>query len=240
MAKAKTPAVKPLASVVAGVAANPAASILANPAVSLKLQGANESARTADAMAREAAVLANDSDYLDSKPTERLEKILSLYMADLTHKAVKESFSAALAILVADKPVRIAASEKSENMATGKLGFKAPEALSPVPPKGEVLPEGKGVTELSADDAVSKLTTNVLKQAATAAREALGVGRAKGAGPVKATKAERAPFMAEFAAAWADDALRMQIIRMIEIAGWQVTRAPKGQVKPPAEQPVAV
>jgi hypothetical protein len=229
MAKAKNakPAAKPVVAAAQGA--------IATPAVTLKLQGANESARTADTMAREAAIIANDSDYLDAKPTERLEKILALYMADLTHKAVKESFSAALAILVADKPVRIAASEKSENMATGKLGFKTPEALPPIAPKGEILPEGKGVTELSADDAVAKLTTNVLKQAATAAREALGVNRAKGGGrtAAKESKEARAPFMAEFAAAWNDDALRMQIIHMIEIGGYKVVRVdPKAKPAP--------
>ena len=214
-------------------------SAVATPAVTLKLQSANESARTADQYAREAATMANEHDYLQSKPAERLDKILSLYMADLTHKAVKESFSAALAILVADKPVRIAASEKTEK-ANGALGFKAPEALTPVAEKGEVPPADKAITELSAEDAVGKLTTNVLKQAATAAREALGVGRAKGAGAVKATKTERAPFMQEFACAWHDDALRMQLIRMIEIGGYKVTRIePKGRVVPPNDAPIS-
>lgn len=209
--KTETPA-----TTVAPIAAAVSAAI-ATPAVTLKLAAAVESATTADQFAREAATLANDSDFPNAAPVDRLEKILALYSGSLTHKAVKESFSAALVVLVADKPVRIAATEKAEK-ATGAIRFTAPEALSPVAAKGEILPEGKVVTELSAGDAVSKLAVGVLKQAATAAREALGVGRAKGAGPKKAEVA-RASFFDEFAAAWKDDALRMTLCRMIEIDG---------------------
>lgn len=213
---------KPVAAAVAAA--------VATPAVTLKLAAAVESATTADQFAREAATLANESDFPNAAPVDRLEKILALYAGSLTHKAVKESFSAALVVLVADKPVRIAASEKAEK-ASGSLRFTAPEALSPVAAKGEILPEGKAVTELSGADAVAKLAVGVLKQAATAAREALGVGRAKGAGPKKVDVA-RAGFFDEFAAAWKDDALRMTLCRMIEIDGrFHVVAGPAPKAK---------
>lgn len=195
-----------------------ASEVVATMAVVDKLACANESAITADKFAREAAIIADENDYITAPPTERLESILALYKTSLTHKAVKESFSAALAILIADKPVRIAASAKTEK-ATGQVTFTAPEALPPVAVKHEILPEGKAVTEMSPTDALAKLTTGVMKQAATAAREALGVARAKGGGR-KASQPEgrRAPFYDELGVALRDAGMMPQCLSFIELA----------------------
>ena len=202
---------------------------VATSAVVDLINAANESAVTSDAHAREAAIKANETDFLTvGKAAERLDKILGLYASVLTHQAVKQSFSAALAILVADKPVRIQASEVGHK-ANGTVTFKSPEALSPVADKGEKIPEKKMVETLTPEQAISQLTVGVMKQAATMARESLGVARAKGAGPAKkANTNARAPFMMELAAAIKDDALRSQMVSMWRLAGYDVITLAKG------------
>jgi hypothetical protein len=192
--------------------------VVANVAVVSKIEGANASAKTADTLAREAATLADASDYLDMVDLgKRLDAILALYMSVLTHKAVKESFSAALAILVADKPVRIEASAKTE-AANGKLTFKAPEVLAPVAEKNEVATADKSITTLEPGDAVMRLAADTMKAAATAARNTIGRGRAQGGGR-KTTKAtERAPFADELVAHLADKALGFAVVTIIETA----------------------
>lgn len=192
------------------------APVIANAAVVTTLRAANESAKTADKLAREAAVAANAADYLDEANCGiRLDSILTLYIGELTHKNVKDSFSAALAILVADKPVRVEASAKTEN-ANGTLTFKAPEVLEPT--GNEAPTEGKAITTLEAGDAVRKLAADVMKKAATTARQAIGRGRSEGGGR-KSTKApERAPFMDELVAVLRDEGLRASMFAVISTA----------------------
>ena len=190
--------------------------VTANVQVTEKINLANESAKSADAMAREAATIANESDYTEEGDAgKRLDSILALYMSVLTHKAVKESFSAALAILVADKPVRIEATSSTVTPATGKITFKAPEILSPVADKNEVLNPEKGVTELSAGDAVMKLAADTMKAAATAARESIGRGRATGGGRKSTAPALRAPWFDELAGVINDHSLRVSMFAVI-------------------------
>jgi hypothetical protein len=191
--------------------------VVANVLVTEKINLANESAKSADATAREAATLANESDYTDEGDAgKRLDNILALYMSVLTHKAVKESFSAALAILVADKPVRIEATSSTVTPATGKITFKAPEILSPVADKNEVLNPEKGVTELSAGDAVMKLAADTMKAAATAARESIGRGRATGGGRKSTAPALRAPWFDELAGVINDHSLRVSMFAIVQ------------------------
>lgn len=190
--------------------------VVANATVVASLRSANESAKTADKLAREAALAANGSDYLDEADCGvRLDSILALYMPELTHKNVKESFSAALAILVADKPVRIEASAKTEN-ANGTVSFKAPEVLDPT--GSEAAAEGKAITTLDAGDAVMKLAADVMKKAATSARQAIGRGRAEGGGRKSAKPAERAPFMDEFLSCLENDGLRETMFQRMALA----------------------
>lgn len=190
----------------------------ANAAVTAKIESANTSAKTADTLAREAATLANESDYPNEADAgKRLDAILALYMPVLTHKAVKESFSAALAILVADKPVRIEAAAKTE-AANGKLTFKAPEVLTPVADKNEILDADKTVTTLEPGDAVMRLAADTMKAAATSARAAIGRGRATGGGRKSTKPTEREPFTVELAAHLSDKALGFAVITLIETA----------------------
>jgi len=221
------------------------AAAVANVAVVAKINAANESAKSADAMAREAATLANESDHVDEADCgKRLDLILALYMSVLTHKAVKESFSAALAILVADKPVRIEASAVT-TAANGKMTFKSPEVLEPVAASGEVVDPEKSITELSAGDAVMKLAADTMKAAATVARKAVGRGRATGGGRPSTKPAVRAPFLDELAGFISDHALRAsmfavvntamkadkkieaEVCEMIRNCGWTVSRKAK-------------
>jgi hypothetical protein len=196
-------------------ATSPVSPVVANPAVVQELTNANASAVSADKTARNAATLANASDLLDEADCgKRLDGILALYMPNLTHKAVRESFSAALAILIADKPVRMASTAVTTK-ADGTVSFASSEALAPVADKNEILPEGKTVTELSAEDSVAKLQVGALKQAATAAREVIGRARAAGGGR-KATKAERAPFFDEMAAVLQDKALSASFYAILQ------------------------
>jgi len=190
--------------------------VTANVLVTEKINAANDSAKTADAMAREAAALANESDYVDEGDAgKRLDAILALYMSSLTHKAVKESFSAALAILVADKPVRIESSAVT-TAANGRMTFKAPEVLAPVADKAEVLDPEKTVTELAAGDAVMKLAAETMKAAATAARESIGRGRATGGGRKSTKEAPRAPWFDELAGVINDHGLRVSMFAVLQ------------------------
>lgn len=190
--------------------------VVANVLVTEKINAANESAKTADAMAREAATLANESDYVDEGDAgKRLDSILALYAGVLTHKAVKESFSAALAILVADKPVRVESSAVT-TLANGRMTFKAPEILAPVAEKNEVLNPEKTVTELAAGDAVMKLAADTMKAAATAARESIGRGRATGGGRKSTKDAPRAPWFDELSGVINDHGLRVSMFAVIQ------------------------
>jgi hypothetical protein len=199
------------------MATSPAVSaVVANVQVTEKINLANESAKTADATAREAATLANESDYTDEGDAgKRLDSILALYMSVLTHKAVKESFSAALAILVADKPVRVESSAVTTS-ANGRMTFKAPEVLTPVADKAEVLNPEKSVTELTAGDAVMKLAADTMKAAATAARESIGRGRATGGGRKSTAPALRAPWFDELAGVINDHSLRVSMFAIVQ------------------------
>ena len=192
--------------------------VTANAAVVAKIESANASAKTADTLAREAATLADTTDYLETVDLgARLDAILALYIPTLTHKAVKESFSAALAILVADKPVRIEASAKTE-AANGKLTFKAPEVLAPIADKNEIVDADKSITTLEPGEAVMKLAADTMKQAATAARSTIGRARASGGGRKTTKPTERAAFTDELVAHLSDKALGFAVITVIETA----------------------
>ena len=177
--------------------------------------------------ARQAAQLACTENFLDMAAGERAQKIITLYMPHLVEKTVKEAFSAAVTVLVADKDIRIASSAVTTNAPNkaypqGQVTFKAPEILAPVAEKGEILPEGKTLTTLSAEDAVSKLPIDQLKAAATSIRQLIGTARASGGGRKATTEGKRAPFMQEFAAAWKDAALKAQIVAIIRASGEDV------------------
>ena len=201
--------------------ASAATTVVASAAVIAKIEAANVSAKTADTLAREAATMADATDYVDMVDLgARLDAILALYMPALSHKAVKESFSAALAILVADKPVRIEATAKTES-ANGKLTFKAPEVLAPVADKNEIATPDKSVTTLEPGEAVLKLAADTMKAAATAARATIGRARAPGGGRKVAKPAERAAFVDELVAHLRDKALGFAVITVIETAAQQ-------------------
>jgi Arc/MetJ family transcription regulator len=204
---------------------------VATLSVTLKLQAANESAVTGDQFAREAAILADENDYTSMTDcAKRIEAILSLYMAELKHDSVKKIFSASLAVLVADKPVRIAATAQTTSATTEKVKLTAPEAMAPVAEKGEVTPDKKAIYTFTPSEAVAKLTGDTLKLAATAAREALGIARKVTTKADKRTV--RAPFFDEFAAVLGDDALRQQAFRMVDLTGkWHVVAGPAPKLK---------
>lgn len=199
----------------------PVVVVAANAAVVAKIESANASAKTADTLAREAATLADTTDYLDMVDLgNRLDSILALYMPTLIHKTVKESFSAALAILVADKPVRIEASSVTTSTVNGqeKVSFKAPEILTPVADKNEIATPDKSITTMEPGDAVMKLAADTMKAAATAARNTIGRGRAQGGGRKVTKPNERAAFADELVAHLADKALGFAVVTIIETA----------------------
>jgi len=209
---------------------------VANVAVVELLKCATEADLTCAEMAKQAATKANETDYLDTPPAERLPKILALYMANLNRKAVKEMFSSVLAILVADKPVRILTELKNVSTdGAGNIKLQAPTMLKPVADSKEIIGKDEKVTTLEPQEAINKLTCGHIKMAATAARESLGAGRTKGAGakPKEAPKG-RAPFFEELVAVIKDEALRMQLFVVVEAAGYTVTKkeAAKAVKKP--------
>jgi hypothetical protein len=206
------------------IAASLAADAQALDTVVALLDEACAAGRTMTGKAREAASKAVSGNFLDDTPVVRIGKILGLYMPHLIEKAVKDVFSSAVSVLCNDKPVRIAASEVGQKAPTadypeGQVTLKAPEVLSPVADKGEVLPEGKIVKELSAEEAVAQLSSDLLKKVATATREAMGTsGQGKGGGrPIKPEN-KRAPFFDELAAVLKDSALRTQCLTFVELA----------------------
>lgn len=167
-----------------------------NTAIVTLLDDATASAKTADRKAREAAEIAADKECLDvTESLARCDAIVALYAEHLGTATVKTSFSAALAIIIADKPVRVSATAKTV-AASGAVTFKAPEALPPVAEINETIDDGRAVHELTPCEAVDTMTSNLLKACATKAREAMG--KVKGAGGRKATsKPQRAGFMDE-------------------------------------------
>jgi len=200
------------------------------------LDAACAAGKTMAAKAREAAICACAGNFLTAPPAERAEKIVALYMPHLAEKSVKEAFSAIVAVLSADKPVRIQSAEAgqkapSADYPSGMATFKAPEVLSPVADAKEVIPDGRIVTEFEAAEAVEKLPIELIKKVGTMARELMGTGRAKGAGRPKTATETRAPFMAEFSAAWVDDALRLQIIQIIRASGFDVVKSQKNRAR---------
>lgn len=194
--------------------------VIMTAAVVAALREATEADLTVSLAARQAASLAHQSDFIgETDKAKRVAAILDLYMPELSRKSVKEQFSAAVAVLVRDEPIRIAASAKTEK-ADGKLSFTAPEILA----KGEASAPDKAVTTVTAKDAVEKLTAPELRAAATVARQELGIGRAPGAGrkpTVKSGESTRAPFFDELAAVLKDSALSMQMFAIVAIAAKQ-------------------
>jgi hypothetical protein len=221
MTKIKTQATIP------AVVVTPKADAQALDNVISLLDEAGKAAVAMHTKARLAATAACAGNFLTDTPADRATKIIALYMPHLTEKSVKEAFSAAVSLLVADKDVRIASTSvetvfPTKDYPQGKTVFKNPEVLPPVAEKGEILPEKKSVTTMSAEDAVAKLPIDQLKAAATAVRQLIGTARAPGAGRKASTEGRRAPFMEEFAAAWKDAGLKAQLVAIIRASGEDV------------------
>ena len=182
---------------------------------------ANDAGATADRTAREAATVAHAEDHLDEKDhAKRLQAILADYAPHLTHPTVKTSFSAALAILVAGTPVRVAVAEKTEVFKGGNttLRLKAMDVLE----KGEKPDPEKQAMELTPALAVAQLQSNDMKAVAAATRSTLGMGGNKGAGRKAAAKPnERAPYMDETVAVLKDHALAHSLFQLVGIAAKQ-------------------
>ena len=205
------------------IAASLSADVQALDTVVALLDDACAASKTLTTKARQAAAIACEGNFLSETAENRINHILALYMPHLAEKSVKDIFSAAVAVLCVDKPVRIAASEvgnKAPNAdyPQGQLTLKAPEVLPPVASKGEIAPEGKIVKTLEPSDAVQQLSADVLKKVATAAREAIGTGNKKGGGRPAKLETKRAPFFEELAAVLKDSALRTQCLSFIETA----------------------
>lgn len=190
-----------------------------NSAVVELLKQATEKAASADALARDAAVKAVETDCLGIEDAAaRVDAIIALYKAQLEHRAVRMSFAAAVAILVADKPVRFAVTGKVEK-ADGRITLQGAEALAPVEPTGgDEIAEGKMVVTMEPSEAIAKLAADALKMAAPKANEAIGKARAaRHTNPVKKATA-RAPFFDELAAVIKDAALAPQFWSLLTIA----------------------
>ena len=192
----------------------PVAPVVLNADVVTLLDAANESGKTADKKAREAALTAARTDCLTIKDkAERLAAIQLAYKEHLTHPTVVASFRAALAILVTGEQVNLAVGEETKiySEAGTSLRLKSMEVLA----KDEAAEKGKQVVSLTPEQAVAQLQSNDLKAVGTASRESLGVARAKGAGRKSAPVTTRAPFMDEFTVAMKDAALSASMFRLI-------------------------
>jgi hypothetical protein len=203
MAKKNTAPVAPVAPVVSAV-------------VVALLKDSQAGFDTGTSKAKEAAIQADALDCINLTPVKRIDAIMDLYKDHFPSASVKSAFSAALAILVADKPVQaVAATSKS-----GAVTYSAPTDNEKEP----------RVT-LEPADAVAKLGGNTLKKVAVTAREALGTANAKGAG--RAKTATRLPFLQEVAAYLKDEALRAQLVAALHTAGFDLKPYDKPKVRVP-------
>jgi len=193
----------------------PVAPVVASNDVILSLKKAIGSADSMDRLARKAAITAEAAHPFESMTAaERIKAILALYAPQLTHDAVKASFGAALVILVADKPLHVAS--KGSDKKAGSIVFKAPEFFTDDEEAERAKPEGGTVTELEPSEAVEKLSVQVLKKAATAARQAIGTARASGGGrKAKEKVGVRAPWFEELVGVLGDKTLRAQMFQVL-------------------------
>jgi hypothetical protein len=202
-----------------------AATIATDAAVAKTLDSACKDATSADRKARDAAAAAVKAAGTAHGLARGVlnNAILAAYGPHLGVKSVRDSFSAALVLLIADVPVTIAADSIAENKA-GNLTFKSPAVLG----KDERAGEEQITRTLSAADTVAKVSTNVLKAAATVARAALGTAKpaeSKGGRPgkVTVTKGTRAPFADELVAQLADTAGFLRLQDMLRPHGYMLT-----------------
>lgn len=172
------------------------------PEIRTMLAAAVQGVTSAKESAVAAAKLADKSDCVDLEPSKRLDAILALY-ADIfpsNDSTIKTAFSAALAILVADKGVLVEYTvvNKNGNAVIGSTPAvvnpsenpekkaNSPEqiaALQANPPKEATT----FVRELTPEQAVDLLNSNTMKNAGKVAREAIGKARAAGGGRKAAT-----------------------------------------------------
>lgn len=199
---------------------NPAAAVVASVMSAVVVELLNESGvafASGYDKAKEAAIQADSLDFLDLIPIKRIDAIMSLYKDSFPSNHVKAAFSAALAILVADKAVSVvAATSKSGEIAYSNTTDNEKE------PRVELTPA----------EAVAKLGANTLKKVAVTAREALGTANASGAG--RKASAARLPFLAEVAAYLKDDMLRKQLIATLHSAGYDLVPYDKPRTRVPA------
>ena len=176
--------------------------IVANAEVNKLLDLACGHAASADQKARDAAKLAFTSAGTAHGLSrgQLVNSLVATYNSHLNHKNVRDSFSAALAILAANVPVVVIGSDIAPSDKTGRLIVKAPE----IAPAGTVAGDGKVARTLTAADQVDKLSADLLKRAATTAREELGTAKKGNPGgrpaTVTVTQGTRAPFSEELAA----------------------------------------
>jgi len=190
----------------------PVAPVASNDVIS-DLKKAAKSASTLDKLARKAATEAEKAHAFESmSAAERIRAILALYAPHLAHPAVKASFGAALTILVADKPLHIASKGTIEK--AGALAFKSPEVFTDESEAEAAMPDNGTVTELEPSEAVEKLSAHALKQAATAARQAIGTSRAAGGGR-KVSAPQRAGWFEELVGVLGDKTLRAQMFQVL-------------------------
>lgn len=150
--------------------------------VVLLIKQAITHSKGAEKSARDAAKLAVAKfERGDMADPEAYRAILAKYHAPLAEsKHVKDTFSAAVSLLLAGEVVRVAASA----VTTGKnaVSFTSPEMLA----AGEVADPEKTTTEYTVEDVLAKFGSDNLKRAARVAREAIGVAGAGGGRPEKA------------------------------------------------------
>lgn len=173
--------------------------IVADVAVNKLLDNACAHAASADENARTAAKKAYEmaGKAHGLSRGQLVNALVAAYSAHLLHKNVRDSFSAALAILAANVPVTVIATEIGEK-AGGKLTAKAPEIAEAGTKPGD----GKVAKTLTPEDQIGKLSADMMKKAAASARETLGIakkGENKGGRPavVTVTQGARAPFAEE-------------------------------------------
>lgn len=145
--------------------------------------------------------------------------IVSAYSAHLGKKSVRDEFSASVAILCANVSVTVAGTEVGEKP-NGGLTFKAPQIIA----ADEASPDGTISKTLTPADAVAKLTTNVLKQAAASARAEMGTAKtgAKGGRPPASVSGTRASFNDELRALCATPEGMMNLQAMLKPAGFML------------------
>lgn len=191
--------------------------IVAAAAVAVVLDDACKEAASADRKAREAAVAAVKAAGAPvGEAGVHVAAILAAYAPHLANKTVKDSFSAAVAVLVSARPVIVCGTEIGERKG-GALTVKAPEILA----ADEVAPDGKITRTLEPSAAVANLACDVLRRAAASARETMGYGR-KAAGGGRPAKAQgvRAPFAEELAAQLGNAAGFLHLQAMLKPLGY--------------------